>query len=136
NGVLILAAGGDASAAVARRLLGTEHLSLVGSAVRHGFAARDPGGEVSIHPLLRGFLIGRLRELPEGRLGRLGETVAEELVAAEQWDDCLKTLTQFPDARLVVAALAAALPSLLDQGRVATVGEWIELAERSGSEDE
>jgi LuxR family maltose regulon positive regulatory protein len=136
NGVLILAAGGDASAAVARRLLGTEHLSLVGSAVRHGFAARDPGGEVSIHPLLRGFLIGRLRELPEGRLERLVETVAEELVAAEQWDDCLKTLTQFPDARLVVAALAAALPSLLDQGRVATVGEWIELAERSGSEDE
>ena len=136
NAVLVLAAGGDASPRVATRLLGPQHHSLVASAVRHGFATRDPRGEVSIHPLLRGFLIGRMRELTETHVKALVEAVIRELVEDEQWDACLKTLAQFPDPRQVVVALTAALPSLLDKGRVATVADWIALAERSGSEDD
>ena len=136
NAVLVLAAGGDASPMVAARLLGTQHRSLIASAVRHGFATREPNGDVSIHPLLRGFLIGRMRELTESELRALVEVVIRELISTEQWDSCLKTLTQFPDAQQVVAALTAALPSLLDGGRVATVAEWIALAELCGSENE
>jgi LuxR family transcriptional regulator, maltose regulon positive regulatory protein len=133
--VLVLAAGGDANPDTARRLLGPEHSSLVASAAHHGLIAREQDGRVSIHPLLRGFLLDRVRELEQSQRDELIERVVNELIASTEWDECLKSLVEFPSMRLVVQALDSALPSLLDQGRVATVAEWITLAARCDAGD-
>ncbi len=63
NALFLLALGGDASVEVARELLGAEHDSLVAEATERGFVGRGRDGSVAIHPLLRGFLLTKLREL-------------------------------------------------------------------------
>src|SRR5206468_410440 len=54
--------------------------------------------------------------------------VIDALSSASQWDACLTALTEIPNADLIAETLAAALESLLDGGRVATVRQWIDLA--------
>jgi ATP/maltotriose-dependent transcriptional regulator MalT len=128
-----LAVGADASRDVARAVLGTEFEKRVTAAVEHGFANRDGNGWISIHPLLREFLLQRLRDDPRS-MQRIVAEVVHVLRLHKQWDQCLAALTALPTPELVAAVLACGLHDLLRSGRTATVAKWAELAELQGSD--
>lgn len=135
NGLFLLALGGDADVEVARELLGAEHDSLVAEAAERGFLGREAGGGVSIHPLLKRFLLAKLRELGPDDVDAAVTRVVESLARRAHWDECLAALERFQQDGLVVATLDRALPDLLGSGRVATAKRWIALCTESAISD-
>jgi ATP/maltotriose-dependent transcriptional regulator MalT len=131
--MFLLALAGDLDGESPRGLLGRSHRALVEEAVERGFLT---GGErMSVHPLLRGFMLAKLRELEEDETRALVARVVEFLVAQHRWDNCLFALEQFPDDELILSTLEKGLTEILDSGRVATVSRWIQLSEQQGLRD-
>ena len=128
-----LALAGDIEGQPVRALLGRSHHSLVEEAVERGFL----GGidHLSVHPLLRGFLLAKLRELDEEEVRPFVARVVAFLVDAHRWDNCLFALEQFPDDDLILSTLESGLAEILDSGRIATVSRWLELANGRNIED-
>jgi LuxR family maltose regulon positive regulatory protein len=132
--LFLLALGGDTDEAITRELLGADHAELCDAAARRGFLTSSRSGHTELHPLLRGFLLSRLRERPEA-MNLLTQAVGA-LSVERRWGECLIVLTEFPARELIVSIMEAALPDLLAEGRVATIERWIELAERVSASDE
>ena len=109
----------------ARALLGAEHVALVEEATERGFLT---GGEArDVHPLLRGFLLAKLKELDDDTIrGLVAEAVAY-LAEQHRWDDCLFVLEQFPEDELILSALQQGLAEILDSGRIVTLNSWLDL---------
>lgn len=128
NALFLLALGGDASVDVARELLGPEHDRLVAEAAERGFVGRGPHGSAAIHPLLRGFLLAKLRELAPDDIDASVRRVVTSLARGVYWDECLAALHHFPRNDLIPHLLNEALVGLLASGRIATVKQWLELA--------
>jgi DNA-binding CsgD family transcriptional regulator len=128
SGLLILAAGGDADLEIARDLLGDAYEDLLSQASERGFISRGEHAEIVMHPLLRRFLVARLRELERTRVETLVELVVERQAQSRRWGDCLATLELFPRAELIAETMRSALAELLASGRIATVTRWLALA--------
>ena len=128
EGLLLLAAGGDADTDMAKSLLGDSFESLVGEATERGFLTTNTEGVLAIHPLLRSFLIGRIRDLDRGRIDALIRRVVRHLADIGRWDDCLATLQLFPQPELLASSMTAALKALLSSGRIETLRQWVTLA--------
>jgi LuxR family transcriptional regulator, maltose regulon positive regulatory protein len=126
--LFLLALGADTDQAITRAVLGARHEELCSAAATHGFLTRGVSKRPEIHPLLRRFLLSRLRDRPEQV--ELVTRVLDELNEARKWPECLALLTEFPAPEPVASTMEAALPSLLAEGRVATIERWIALAER------
>jgi ATP/maltotriose-dependent transcriptional regulator MalT len=109
-----------------RRLF--EHPSMLLTLERLGFLQRTNEGEVGMHPLLRSFLVEKLRRSDSGLSRRLPMSVGLDLIAHGQWDDAFAVQAAFPEAQLLVPLLETAVDDLLDAGRLATVRTWVELA--------
>src|SRR4051812_16902377 len=92
----LLAAGGDASPSVARRLLGRRVVEMTQAALDRGFALRDAAGWIEIHPLVRHFLLARLRMSDPEVVMDVVRSVVHELRRDCYWDTCLAVLEQFP----------------------------------------
>src|SRR5437588_7015866 len=110
----------------ARALLGRAHVELVTEAAERGFLA---GEQPAVHPLLRGFLLAKLRELEEEKIKATVASAVGYLADQRRWDDCLFVLEQFPDDDLVLETLKRGLEEILDSGRLVNVSRWLELAE-------
>ena len=132
NALFLLALGGDASVEVTRELLGAEHDKLVAEGAERGFLSRSRDGSVAIHPLLRGFLVAKLRELASDYIDASIGRVVASLARGSYWDECLAALHRFPRDDLIPDLLNQALSGLLASGRVATVKRWLELATSCG----
>ena len=132
--LFLLALGADTDGAVCKALLGSHFRDVLRAASAAGFVRLGDQTYGRLHPLLRGFLLSRLRDRPER--GALVNEALQALSSARRWDECLAALTEFPTHDLVISTIEAALPDLLTDGRVATVHNWIELAERVGASDE
>jgi LuxR family maltose regulon positive regulatory protein len=131
--MFLLALAGDLDGESPRALLGRSHRALVEEAVERGFLT---GGErMSVHPLLRGFMLAKLRELDEDETRALVIRVVEFLVAQHRWDNCLFALEQFPDDELILSTLERGLTEILDSGRIATVSRWRAIADQRKLED-
>jgi ATP/maltotriose-dependent transcriptional regulator MalT len=135
EGLLLLAAGGDADTAVAKSLLGDSFETIVNEATERGFLTQSMTGVLAIHPLLRNFLIGRMRDLDLGRIEALTERVVHRLSELGRWDDCLATLQLFPHPELLASSMTAALRSLLSSGRIETLRHWVMLAKELDAQD-
>lgn len=131
--MFLLALAGDIDGESLRALLGRSHRALVEEAVERGFLGGS--NRLSVHPLLRGFLLAKLRELDEDDVRPLVARVVEFLVGAHRWDNCLFALEQFPDDDLILSTLESGLAEILDSGRIATVSRWLELANGRHIED-
>ena len=107
--MLSLAAGGDANLDVARKLLGPDFDELIQEADFRGFVGHDPNGSITIHPLLRDFLLTRLRDVGQRQIGTVVHPVVRVLVDARCWDACLTTLQRFPDQELIASSMTAAI---------------------------
>ncbi len=131
-----IALGGATSIEILRRLLGSKFDAHVFEATERGFITRlGTTGVFQIHPLLRTFLVSKLREVAPDDAASLVEEAVNGLAAANKWDECLAALTEFPQRDLVVSLLSRALVDLLASGRVATVSAWVSLAHKIGCDD-
>ena len=111
----------------ARALLGKSHVELVAEAAERGFLA---GENQTVHPLLRGFLLTKLRELDDAKIQATVASAVNYLAGQRRWDDCLFVLEQFPNDPLILAMLERGLSDVLDSGRIASVNQWLALSER------
>ena len=109
----------------ARAMLGPEHTALVEEATERGFLTG--GTQPAVHPLLRGFLLAKLRDLDDAAIRELVAEAIGYLAGQHRWDDCLFVLEQFPDDELIVGTLRQGLAEILDSGRLVTVSSWVEL---------
>jgi ATP/maltotriose-dependent transcriptional regulator MalT len=126
-----LAAGADTSPLVARSLYGERLEELLMWAVSRGFLVRNPAGWVTMHPLLRQFLLGRALSQPLA--AATIEPVLETLSAHHEWDACLELLRALPGLSGAADVMSAALGDLLDEGRTATLARWVEWSSQVGA---
>jgi ATP/maltotriose-dependent transcriptional regulator MalT len=116
----------------ARGLLGRSHAELVAAAAERGFLA---GEHPVVHPLLRGFLLAKLRELDDETIRATVASAVGFLAERRRWDECLFVLEQFPNDELVLETLKRGLEEILDSGRLVNVSRWLALAEGRGLQD-
>jgi ATP/maltotriose-dependent transcriptional regulator MalT len=116
----------------ARALLGRSHRELVAEAAERGFLT---GEHQTVHPLLRGFLLAKLRELDDEKVQAAVASAVGYLAGQHRWDDCLFVLAQFPEDELILESLKRGLGEVLDSGRLVTVSRWLELAEERRLQD-
>lgn len=124
--LLLLALCGQPRAESLERLLGAAAGQLLAAGEEAGFIRREQS-RVMMHPLLRAFLVAKLRASADDYIADIVSRSVDCLVAGEDWDACLETLSEFPTADLLFSALSVALYELLADGRVATVRRWVEL---------
>jgi hypothetical protein len=108
----------------ARVLLGPKHVALVDEAAEKGFLTGE--GRV-VHPLFRGFLLAKIRELDDAVVASLIPDAVDWLSLQRRWDDCLFVLQRFPDDPTIIEMLHGGLSEMLDSGRVASVKQWLTL---------
>jgi LuxR family maltose regulon positive regulatory protein len=131
-----MALGGTTTHDIAKRLLGSEFEAHVLEATERGFVTKvGTAGDLQIHPLLRAFLLTKLRDLSVEEASSVVDDALTCLADASKWDECLAALTEFPRPDLVVSLLRDALVDLLGSGRLATVNGWVALARQVGCDD-
>jgi ATP/maltotriose-dependent transcriptional regulator MalT len=109
-------------------VVGTDMDLLLADAAVRGFVIRPTEGQAEVHPLLQTFLLRKFREIEVHDATALVSACVRALGAAHLWEDSLTLLATFPEASVIAAQLAAALPDLLATGRIATVRRWVDLA--------
>jgi LuxR family maltose regulon positive regulatory protein len=124
--VLALADVGDLQ--TAHDLLGAGSDDAIAEAEKRGLLTRSDASRIALHPLLRDFLIARLQGDTD-KLSVLVDRLVPVLEASGRWTECL-ALAEAAPGRLfpLERVLASALAELLDEGRVATVTRWTQLA--------
>ncbi|MEN3341864.1 MAG: hypothetical protein V7644_1268, partial [Actinomycetota bacterium] len=137
HALFLLALGADVDDGVAKELLGPDHAELMAEAAERGFVSREsPAGDNdTMHPLLKSFLVAKLREVEAGDVAAMVASVVAAAARRSHWDACLAALQHFPQAELIGSTLQQALGELLAAGRVATVKRWIKLAGATGCSD-
>jgi ATP/maltotriose-dependent transcriptional regulator MalT len=133
--LMILAAGGDRSTDIVAELLGAAWEETIERGLAHGFITRSPNGWIAMHPLVRLFLLQRLRELSADERTALVDTVFAALVKYEDWDSSLALLRVFPNSTHSAEILRRALVDLLSAGRTTTVAEWIDVGREARAID-
>jgi ATP/maltotriose-dependent transcriptional regulator MalT len=133
--LLVLGAGGDATRAIARELLGADYESTVKAAMARGFLVHGDEGWIAIHPLLRQFLLRCLSEIEARDRDAIVSRVYTCLKLNSRWEELLRLLSAFPRASLMSTAFEVALPELLGAGRIATLSQWVDTAASRGFQD-
>jgi len=131
--LVALAVGADASPIIAETVITKEPVAIAKIACSSGFATRAQDGWISIHPLLRAFLLSHSRSLDPD--GVIASRCVEALRARLMWDDCFAVLDRVPDGSATASVLRDALCELIDSGRTTTVERWIDMAETHGFDD-
>jgi ATP/maltotriose-dependent transcriptional regulator MalT len=126
--LFVLAIGGEQSIDLLDGLDGRNLKAAVPAAVERGFVVRGPAQQIEIHPLIRAFLIEKIRQDDAEDVSLLVARVVERLSAARQWDACLLALEEFPSGTLIDEVFESALTELLDMGRRASIERWAALA--------
>jgi LuxR family maltose regulon positive regulatory protein len=95
------------------------------------FAAQRPH-DLSLHPLLRAFLINKLLQRPRADVFDAVTRAAEYCLEFEAWDDLFALITRFERIDLMNKLLRHALVHLTRVGRLTTLQEWLDFARRAG----
>jgi LuxR family maltose regulon positive regulatory protein len=123
-----LALSSSVAPAVAEVLLGDQAESALRDGRRLGFLAASEHGVYEIHPLLRGFLEEKFRELAGDRAPAIVELLVRTHLAREEWDDAFSLVERFFDRDLLVELFETALTRILLEARLPTLARWIECA--------
>lgn len=83
---------------------------------------------VDLHPLVRDFLRSRHHHEFDSSMSRFMDELAHYLISAELWDEAFSVIEALPSAELFSLLLRSGLAPLMDQGRIATVRQWLRLA--------
>lgn len=133
--LFVLALAGDCEPELAKALTKDRFDAVITEAVARGFVSRGRDSVVAIHPLLRTFLLDRLRQQDENLIVTIRSRVLAILSAHERWDECLAALQAFPDAELILSTIDQASTCLLRAGRIGGLRQWLELASQHDVSD-
>jgi ATP/maltotriose-dependent transcriptional regulator MalT len=89
--------------------------------------------DFELHPLLRSFLLRKLRELPKAELESAVEAVTQGQITAGSWDGAFSIIQEFERADLLGPLIEGALVPLTKQGRLATIRRWLEFGRQRGA---
>jgi ATP/maltotriose-dependent transcriptional regulator MalT len=112
---------------LARRLFGARATTVITEGRRVGFLTHLRG-EIDFHPLLRDFLLSRLRHFPDSNVARAVRRIGHALIATRRWDDAFSIATQFADPAILLELVDAGASDLLARGRTPTLRRWLEVA--------
>ena len=122
-----LALSSSVAPAVAEALLGEDAEGALRDARRLGFLISSEH-DFEIHPLLRGFLEGKFRELAGDQEADIVERLIRTHIGRAEWDDAFSLVERFFDRNLLVELFEAALPPMLLDARLPTLARWVACA--------
>jgi LuxR family transcriptional regulator, maltose regulon positive regulatory protein len=131
--LLCLAVAPSLDADLVELILGNgKSTTVLADCVRLGFVQIDSAETAEIHPLLRSFLIEKLKSVDTAEVRALPNSVGLELLKRGRWDDTFLVHLSFPDAGLFLPLLEASIDPLIQEGRLGTVAHWLEYARETG----
>ena len=123
-----LALSSSVAPAVAEALLGPDAERALRDGRRLGFLITSEYDVFEIHPLLRGFLEEKFRELAGEREASIVERLVRTHLGRTEWDDAFSLVERFFDRDLLVELFEAALPPMLLDARLPTLARWVACA--------
>ena len=90
-----------------------------------GFLAERDDGKFDVHPLVRSFLLLKLREERPKALAGIVDRAFRTLLRHRLWDEAFALIGQFSRDDLLPALLTASLDDVLATGRTATLATWV-----------
>jgi LuxR family maltose regulon positive regulatory protein len=112
-------------------LFGEAAANVIREAVRVGILTPQHRDTFDLHPLLRDFLERKLARASEA-VSRTRMEVGRFLIGQAQWDEAFTLIERFSTTDLLVELVEQAMPSLLADGRLTTLGRWLSYAIDSG----
>ena len=129
HALTVVALTGTSERTLARELVGEDADTALGEAEKRGLLTFESASRIVLHPLLREFLIEKLREGDRAANTELIVPLLGDLMESSRWDECLAVAEALPEAcSLAPAILERSMYELLSGGRVATVRRWVTLA--------
>ena len=130
-GVELLALVAPLSRRSLRSLLRRERIdSFVGVADQAGFITDANAPAIEMHPLLRSFLLAKIRADDAGVT--LMDRALDFLVEEQRWDDALEIAILFHQRERLIVILTKATATLLAAGRIDALSDWIKRARDVG----
>ena len=116
----------------AAALVGSRFEAVMNEARTAGIFVAQAGPALTLHPLLKSFLIQRLcSSSPTERADAVKRT-ARHLLDSGRWDEAFALIEKFDEHALLSELVSRALPPLLKEGRLATIAEWVAFARQRG----
>jgi ATP/maltotriose-dependent transcriptional regulator MalT len=113
-------------------IVGPSTEELLREAVDAGLLVVRETRDLELHPLLRAFLLRKLRELPEDDMGSAVAGATQAQISAGSWDGGFSIIQEFDRVDLLAPLIAKALVPLAKQGRLATIRQWLEFGRERG----
>jgi ATP/maltotriose-dependent transcriptional regulator MalT len=113
-------------------LIGPLAEGVIEAAREAGMFAAHRAQDLSLHPLLRTFLLDKLAERPRAEIhGAVGSAVSY-LIEVNAWDDAYWLISEFAGQdELINDLLSRAMIPLTQVGRLATLREWVDFARKA-----
>jgi ATP/maltotriose-dependent transcriptional regulator MalT len=116
----------------AEALLGSGADRVIAEGREAGVFTLQRGQDPTFHPLLRAFLVQKLRDTGRTSVGGLVLRAVEVLSKAHRWAEAFSLITDFDRPDLLDVLLVQAMVPLTREGRVATLREWVDFGRRRG----
>jgi LuxR family maltose regulon positive regulatory protein len=124
-----LALASTINSRLAPELFGDRSPEVLGEAERRGFLTRHDA-QYELHPLLRQFLLLKLSECNELEIERAASTICQWEIDERRFSDALQLADRRGLSHFVFEAIEAGFDDLLDQGAIASVEQWLEVARK------
>jgi LuxR family maltose regulon positive regulatory protein len=111
--------------AFAEQVVGKSASKAIESGVRTGAVNPSDRHSFDLHPLFAEFLRERAFETFAEKQDAAAQ-VGQVLLKVQRWDEAVDIAYRFELPELLIATLEAALDSLLDSGRLATITRWLD----------
>ncbi len=98
-------------------------------------AASFTQDEFVLHPLLRTFVIKKLRREDPAYFHAVASETARFLISRGDWDSAFQIIAEHSILELIVPLVKSALRDLLTEGRTQTLANWLALAEHQHLSD-
>ena len=116
----------------ARSVLPETSERVIAEGLRVGFLTEDGSGSFRLHPLLRSFLLRKLRSSDARHVERSVSSAVEAMLADKEWDTAFEVSVAFDAAELLIELVEAALYDLLDRGLFSLLTRIVSTARSAG----
>jgi LuxR family maltose regulon positive regulatory protein len=132
SGVVQLALLPEVTPEAAAAVIGPQFETVMNAARTAGIFVAQAEPALTLHPLLKSFLIERLGSSSPTERAALVKRTARHLLESGKWDDVFGLIQKFDEHELLPELVSRALQPLLNEGRLATIAEWVAFARNRG----
>ena len=116
----------------ARSVLAEKGEQVIAEGLRLGFLAEDDSGSYRLHPLLRSFLLRKLRNSDPGLLERTISRAVGVMLDEREWDNAFEVSVAFGATDLLADVIEAALYDLLGRSSLSMITTMVRTARAAG----